>query len=134
MEENAARMLVRCARHLNQGKGKRPAQERILYLLRKNGKMTQKELQDAMQIRQGSMSEIMQKLESHGLIEKSRNPEDARSVMLSLSEEGRHTADENHVRWQEREDHLLDGLNSEEQKILARLCAKLLASWEAEHA
>ena len=96
--------------------------------------MTQKELQDAMQIRQGSMSEIMQKLESHGLIEKSRNPEDARSVMLSLSEEGRHTADENHVRWQEREDHLLDGLNSEEQKILARLCAKLLASWEAEHA
>ncbi len=82
MEENAARMLVRCARHLNHDKGKRPAQERILYLLRKNEKMTQKELQDAMQIRQGSMSEIMQKLESHGLIEKSRNPEDAMTQLM----------------------------------------------------
>ena len=94
MEETAVRMLIRCARHLNNGKGRRPAQERIIYLLRKHLTMTPKELQEQMETAQGSMSEILSKLEAQDFIVKQKNPDDARSIILSLSEKGKKTAEE----------------------------------------
>lgn len=134
MEESAVRLLVRCARYLNHRKGSRPGQERILYLLMKNKTMTQKELQKEMQIAQGSMSEILIKLEAQSLIEKKKNPEDGRSVVLSLSEKGYEIAKENHKRWHADEEQLLDALNEEEKEELGIICTKLLKSWEADHA
>ena len=134
MEETAVRLLIRCARYLNHGKGRRPAQERILYLLRKNKIMTPKELQDSMEIAQGSMSEILSKLEAQDYIVKQKNPKDARSIILSLSEKGRKTAEENHRKWLENEEKLLDALNDEEKENLKAVCLKLLQSWEDNHA
>lgn len=134
MEETAVRMLIRCARHLNHGKGRRPAQERILYLLRKHQTMTPKELQEQMETAQGSMSEILSKLEAQGFIVKQKNPDDARSIILSLSEKGKKTAEENHRLWRENEEKLLDALNDEEKETLKEICMKLLQSWEDNHA
>lgn len=134
MEENAVRMLIRCARHLNHGKGRRPAQERILYLLRKHQTMTPKELQEQMETAQGSMSEILSKLEAQDFIVKQKNPDDARSIILSLSEKGKKTAEENHRLWRENEEKLLDALNDEEKETLKEICMKLLQSWEDNHA
>ena len=134
MEETAVRMLIRCARHLNHGKGRRPAQERILYLLRKHQTMTPKELQEQMETAQGSMSEILSKLEAQDYIVKLKNPKDARSIILSLSEKGKKTAEENHRLWRENEEKLLDALNDEEKETLKEICMKLLQSWEDNHA
>ncbi|MBE6111058.1 MAG: winged helix-turn-helix transcriptional regulator [Erysipelotrichaceae bacterium] len=134
MEESAVRLLVRCARHLNHRRGSRPGQERILYLLMKNKTMTQKELQKEMQIAQGSMSEILIKLEAQSLIVKKKNPADARSVVLSLSAKGLETARVNHKLWLANEEHLLDALNEEEMETLGMICAKLLKSWEMDNA
>ena len=134
MEETAVRMLIRCARHLNHGKGRRPAQERILYLLRKHQTMTPKELQEQMETAQGSMSEILSKLEAQDFIVKQKNPDDARSIILSLSEKGKKTAEENHRLWRENEEKLLDALNDEEKETLKEICMKLLQSWEDNHA
>ena len=134
MEESAVRLLVRCARHLNHRRGSRPGQERILYLLMKNKTMTQKELQKEMEIAQGSMSEILIKLEAQGLIEKKKNPADARSVVLSLSEKGYEIAVANHKLWHAGEEHLLDALNEAEKESLRIICEKLLKSWEADNA
>ena len=134
MEETAVRMLIRCARHLNHGKGRRPAQERILYLLRKHQTMTPKELQEQMETAQGSMSEILSKLEAQDFIVKQKNPDDARSIILSLSEKGKKTAEENHRLWRENEEKLLDALNDEEKETLKEICIKLLQSWEDNHA
>ena len=128
MEESTVRLLVRCARFLNHGKGRRPAQERILYLLMRNGTMTQKELQDRMEIAQASLSEMIAKLEKQGLIEKKKNPRDARSTVLSLSEKGALTADENHRIWRENEEHLLDAL-SEEEKEKVSLAIIIFSKW-----
>lgn len=130
MEENAVRLLIRCARHLNHGHGRRPAQERILYLLMRNGNMSQKELLQHMDVAQGSLSEILIKLENQDLVEKKKNPLDARSTVLSLSEKGRAIAVENHKIWRENEEHLLDALNEEEKENLQSICKKLLQSWE----
>ena len=134
MEETAVRMLIRCARHLNDGKGRRPAQERILYLLRKHQTMTPKELQEQMETAQGSVSEILSKLEAQDFIVKQKNPDDARSIILSLSEKGKKTAEENHRLWRENEEKLLDALNDEEKETLKEICMKLLQSWEDNHA
>lgn len=134
MEETAVRMLIRCARHLNHGKGRRTAQERILYLLRKHQTMTPKELQEQMETAQGSMSEILSKLEAQDFIVKQKNPDDARSIILSLSEKGKKTAEENHRLWRENEEKLLDALNDEEKETLKEICMKLLQSWEDNHA
>ena len=134
MEETTVRMLIRCARHLNHGKGRRPAQERILYLLRKHQTMTPKELQEQMETAQGSVSEILSKLEAQDFIVKQKNPDDARSIILSLSEKGKKTAEENHRLWRENEEKLLDALNDEEKETLKEICMKLLQSWEDNHA
>lgn len=134
MEESTVRLLVRCARFLNHGKGRRPAQERILYLLMRNGTMTQKELQDRMEIAQASLSEMIAKLEKQGLIEKNKNPLDARSTVLSLSEKGAAEAYENHRIWRENEERLLDALSEEEKGNLHSICGKLLQSWEENNA
>ena len=100
----------------------------------RNVTMTQKELQDRMEIAQASLSEMIAKLEKQGLIEKNKNPLDVRSTVLSLSEKGAAEAYENHRIWRENEEHLLDALSEEEKENLHSICGKLLQSWEENNA
>ena len=72
--------------------GGKAGQQRILMTLHNLEHMTQKELQDRLEISSGAMSEILQKMEDANLIERSKSADDKRQVDLILSEHGKTVA------------------------------------------
>lgn len=88
--------------------------------------MTQKELQEILQIQPGSMSELLAKLEEKGLILRRKDEEDKRRSILTLTEAGQTVAKEQ----QREEKPLFEALDETEQEELKNLLGKLLDSWK----
>ena len=98
------------------------SQAQVLSILREKGSVSQRDLQYELGIQPGSVSELLSKLESKGLLARSVNEQDRRRVMLELTEEGRQTAPE------KTEDRFAV-LNDEEKETLRGLLQKVLESW-----
>ena len=81
--------LKTCGRFLFYQVGGKAGQQRILMTLHTLGHMTQKELQDRLEISSGAMSEILQKMEDANLIVRAKSADDKRQVDLALSEHGK---------------------------------------------
>ena len=121
--------LIRCGQKLGSGHGKRQTQGRILRILYLHGPMSQKALQDKLDIQPGSMSEIAAKLEHKGLLCRQKDPVDKRQILLTLTDAGREDVEQFHR--QGKTQHAADfaALTQEEQQQLSQLLDKLLASW-----
>ena len=91
-EHTLAIRLKACGRFLYYQVGGKAGQQRILMRLDSHGKTTQKELQDVLEISSGALSEILQKMEDSGMIQRTKSAEDKRQVDLSLTPEGREKA------------------------------------------
>ncbi|MEE8808502.1 MAG: MarR family transcriptional regulator [Lactimicrobium sp.] len=122
-----------CGDFLSYRRGQRPAQNRVLFLLHRYGPITQKQLQQEMQIQQGSLSELLTKLENSGLIVRQRDPKDRRQVILQLSPTGIEVEHANHDRVMMENNALFTDLSDEEQKELQRMMDILLASWKKKY-
>ena len=68
-EHLLAARLRACGHFLYYQTGGKAGQRRILVTLLKRGELTQKELQDALEISSGALSEILQKMEDASLVE-----------------------------------------------------------------
>lgn len=123
--------LIRCGQKLGSGHGTHQTQGRILKILYHHGPITQKMLQDKLDIQPGSMSEIAAKLEHKGLLCREKDPVDKRKILLTLTEAGR--ADVEQFKKHARAHHtkVFDALTLEEQQQLLNLLEKLLDSWSA---
>lgn len=64
-------------------------QHKILSILNEKGNMPQRSLMELLHIKAGSLSEIIKKLEVKGFIEKLPNPDDRRSMLISITEAGK---------------------------------------------
>jgi len=84
--------LKACGRFLFYQVGGKAGQQRILVTLHTLGHMTQRELQDRLEISSGAMSEILQKMEDSNLIARTKSADDKRQVDLVLSELGKTVA------------------------------------------
>ena len=89
-EEARARHLLTdlgfCGHYLHFHSGGRSGKAPILCLLAKNGgTMSQQELGSHFELKPGSLSEVLAKLETCGLIERTRNPDDRRQLLPSTS-------------------------------------------------
>ena len=82
-----------------------------------------------LQIRPGSISEILTKLEAKGLIIRSRDKSDQRKSILELTSEGKKAAENLQ---EEDRPAMFDALNSQEQGELKKLLKKLLDSWKGQ--
>ena len=91
-EHTLAIRLKSCGRFLYYQVGGKAGQQRILMRLNTHGRITQKELQDILDISSGALSEILQKMEDGGLIFRTKSAEDKRQVDLSLTPKGTETA------------------------------------------
>lgn len=129
--EDLAGKLEFCASGLAQFAGRHHGQRRILRILRDQGPISQKELQTALGIQSGSMSEIAAKLEGRGLIVRGRDQEDKRKITLSITPAG--------LEWMaQRDDGEIDRrriqffacLTQEERDTLEALLEKLALNWE----
>ena len=112
--------------HMTEERG---GQKRILMMLQRRGPMTQRELTEILGVQSGSASEILSKIEAAGLIERSPNAEDQRTMDVRLTEAGAAAAaaarEENEARIRE----MFSALTEEEKEQLSALLAKVDEDW-----
>ena len=82
--------LMACSKYVKKSHGKYLTQSKVIELLEKHGQvMSQKELQDTLGIKSGSMSEIIIKLENKGSVEREKSEDDKRSNDVRRTEQGK---------------------------------------------
>jgi DNA-binding MarR family transcriptional regulator len=107
----------------------------VLATLRRNGPpfcLTPTELFQSLMVTSGTMTNRIDQLEKKGLVERQRDPDDRRGVLVVLTQSGRELVDralKDHVA---NEKQLLSTLANEEQQELVVLLRKLLLSLESE--
>jgi len=104
----------------------------IVCLLAKQptGELSQQELGMHFDLKPGSLSEILSKLELGGLIERSRNPKDRRQLTIRLTEAGWEKARvEQAARIRFRE-QAFSALTHDEREQLAEMLEKIRVTWE----
>lgn len=106
------------------------SQNRILSVLNKEGAMTQKALMCRMQIQPGSLSEVLAKVETAGLVERRRCEDDRRNFEIRLTEEGVKQAEAFERDRRDMAQLLFATLEDSEKQQLMTLMTKLHEHWE----
>lgn len=123
-DEKLSRCLRRCG-HVLYHQSHHSQQDAVLALLRQ-GPLNQKQIQEQLSTRPGSVSELISKLESKQLVERRRDDADRRRVVLSLTEKGQDAA---MIHKERPAEDLFAAFSEEEKEQLAGLLEKLLESW-----
>ncbi len=118
-----------CGYHLWFCAGEKAGQRRILMTLFKRGNMTQREMQDILNIKSASLSEILSKIEAEGFIERLKNDVDKRQIDLILTKKGREEAEGIETENDKIAKELLCDLTLEEEQQLFYLLDKLVEKW-----
>lgn len=111
--------------------GGRSGRAAIICLLAKNGgQMSQQELGAYFELRPGSLSEILAKIENAGLIERTRNPEDRRQLSIRLTEKGTEEARREQEARNRFRRSAFSCLSTEEQEQLVETLDRIRKHWE----
>ena len=128
MDEDTLPGLMQACGHQIYHRGRRGGgQEGILSILAEKEQMSQKDLQEILQIQPGSMSEILMKLEQKELITREKDSEDKRKSIIRLTPAGKEAAKEQKPRMDEN--NMFSVLSDEEQTLLKTMLKKLLDFW-----
>jgi DNA-binding MarR family transcriptional regulator len=106
----------------------------VLATLRRSGPLPPRELHDWCMVSSGGMTARLDRLEQLGLVERKRDPDDRRSLLIELSPAGLALIDELIVSHVSREKKLVSPLTAAEQKQLAGLLGRFLITLESEPA
>ena len=104
----------------------------IVCLLAKQptGELSQQELGMHFDLKPGSLSEILSKLEMGGLIERNRNPKDRRQLTIRLTEAGWKKARVEQAARTRFREQAFSALTYDERKDLAEMLDKIRVTWE----
>ena len=102
----------------------------ILGLLSEDNGLTQQQIAQRLGIRPQSASEAVTNLGEQGLIEKRPNPQDRRSNLLYITQEGLNRRAEIQTRLQENACRIFAPLNEAEKETLQQLLQKIVSSLE----
>lgn len=80
-------------------------------------------------IKSGSISEILGKMETGHLIQRTRDTADKRKVLVSLTEQGQEYVERLISEYEKENEALFDCLNEEECRRLMEILIKLYDSW-----
>lgn len=114
-------------RQISEGRG---SQKRILILLWETKGMTQKELTARIGVQPGSASEVINKLEHTGLIRRTPNESDRRTVDICLTEQGEILAKEAYAQRMERHEQMFSVFSKEEKDNLIEMLERVNAHWD----
>lgn len=134
-EPTRADMIIRglgyCGHFLHFHGGGRSGREPILCLLHcMGGTMSQQEVGARFELKPGSLSEILAKVETAGLIERTRDPKDRRQLFIHLTEAGEREAQRAVEARQRFRSKAFSNLTVEEQDQLIELLDKVRERWE----
>lgn len=125
------RDLSHVMRSLYEGKG---SQKRVLIILHEEGgHITQRELTRRLEIKPGSASEVIAKLEGAGYIRRTPDETDRRTVEIELTEEGRKAAQEARQQRIRRHEEMFSCLSEEEKNTLLSLLETVRADWKERY-
>lgn len=115
-------MLVASAdlmwRHLADRKGLSASATLVLVRLNREGPMRVTALAEAEGASQSGMTQLVQRLEQQGLLERCTDPDDGRACLVKVSDGGRHLWEERAVLRKQRIAELLAGLAEDDQTTL----------------
>lgn len=131
LDEKILALLGRLSHMSHGSRDGKSSQTRILRILRKHGAMTQRELTEQLDIRPGSASEILKKLETSGWITRRSNPKDRRTVDIALSDAGTAHLNENDANSPDAGRSPLSCLTEEEKQQLLALLEKIAKDWHS---
>ncbi len=115
------------SRKLHRGNHGNYAQQRILRILEGEEEVTQKVLQDMLQIQAGSLSETILKLEKKGYIVRQKSVHDKRKNVVRITEEGKKA----NRKYSETKDEIaFSALTKEERELLQNLLLKIYTEEE----
>lgn len=117
-------------RFLYEGKA---SQKRILIILDESETVTQRELTERLGIKPGSASEILSKLENAGLIIRTQNKEDHRTMDICLTDDGRNLAAEALAQRKKRHEEMFSCLSEEEKQNLQTLLERVCSDWRIRY-
>lgn len=123
-----------CGHFLYHRRGGKRGQARILKLLIENGEMSQRSIQDILDIKSGSLSEMVRKMEAENLISREKDEADRRNITIKITPKGIERAEENSQILKKQEQVMFNSLNDEEQEQLYTLLKKLIDDWNAKFA
>ena len=120
--EAVSAMLVASAdlmwRHLADRKGLSASATLVLVRLNREGPMRVTALAEAEGASQSGMTQLVQRLEQQGLLERCSDPDDGRACLVKVSEGGRELWEERAVLRKQRIAELLAGLSDDDQMAL----------------
>lgn len=120
--EAVSSMLVASAdlmwRHLADRKGLSASATLVLVRLNREGPMRVTALAEAEGASQSGMTQLVQRLEQQGLLERCSDPGDGRACLVKVSEGGRELWEERAVLRKQRIAELLAGLSDDDQMAL----------------
>ncbi len=125
-EHILAARLRACGHFLYYQTGGKSGQRRILVILLKQKDITQKELQDILEISSGSLSEILQKMEDSSLVERKKSSNDKRQVKLTLTPAGKDRALQVKEHYFRTLDRMFECLDVDEKEQLDGILEKLV--------
>ncbi len=104
--------------------------ERVLTLLSESEGISQRKLAVILDIRPQSLSELLGKLERDGLVERRKNEEDRREILVSLTALGRERAESSERAREDAAERFLSPLSREERETLSAMLQKLIFAAE----
>jgi DNA-binding MarR family transcriptional regulator len=85
----ASRAVTGVYRHMLEPLGLTYPQYLVLVLLWRRGSLSVREIIEQLQLDYGTVSPLLKRLESRGLLARNRRPDDERTVAITLTDEGR---------------------------------------------
>lgn len=120
-----------CGHYLHFHGGGRSGQMPMLCMLdRCGGTLSQQELGSRFELKAGSLSETLSKMEAAGLIERTRDEKDRRQLFVTLTPEGAAAAKRAHDERNAFRCKAFSALTAEEQEQLAEMLEKIRVTWE----
>jgi|GEM_PF-974465 len=111
----------------------RHAQNHILAILSQRESISQRELLEELNVRSASLSELLSKLERGGLVTRERDEEDRRSVIVTVTEQGKAQAASLGDERNAGAEALFAPLSDAEKQQLGELLIKILVDLEEKH-
>ncbi|MGN0406983.1 MAG: MarR family winged helix-turn-helix transcriptional regulator [Bacteroides sp.] len=126
------KLLNECAHYLHYKKPAYRGRSKALHCLIDEGALSQRELMERMDIKAGSMSELLHKMENDGLIERKRDTSDKRNILVSITEYGKEQLAHFDEERMERAKDTFEVLNRKEKEELEKILSKMLADWKSK--
>lgn len=123
INEELMKEFVLASRFIMRPHGRYMGKFNVLKILNK-GPISQKELQETLRVRPGSISEILSKMEEKGLIIRNKSEEDARSIIVEITDGGKER-----LKALDQKTDLFSSISDEEKLVLKDILTKLNNDW-----